>query len=76
MGRRSARVSELTYAQLREAAADLNLPDAVRSDLEQVVTIGRVWGEDATRHLRYRDVAVPATASRFASLVQGFRPKS
>jgi cell division GTPase FtsZ len=75
LGRQSAHLSELAYAQLCEAATNPSLSDAIRSDLEFMVTVGRVWGDDAPRQFRYRDVAVPATASRFASLMQGFRPK-
>jgi len=75
LGRQSAHLSELAYAQLCEAATNPSLSDAIRSDLEFMVTIGRVWGNDAPRQFRYRDVAVSARAPRFASLVQGFRPK-
>jgi hypothetical protein len=51
------------------------VPDAIRGDVELLVTIGRVWGEDALRQFRFSDVPAPPPASRFASLVQGFRPK-
>jgi hypothetical protein len=75
VGRQSARLSDLTYAQLCEAAASPALPDAMRADLELLVTIGRVWGEAAPRQVRYREAAAAAAPSRFASFVQGFRPR-
>jgi cell division GTPase FtsZ len=75
LGRQSAHLSELAYAQLCEAATNPSLSDAIRSDLEFMATVCHVWGDAAPRQFRYREVAVPAAASRFASLVQGLRPK-
>jgi cell division GTPase FtsZ len=74
-GRQQARVSDLGHAQLREALASPSLPDAVRQDVELLVTVGRVWGEDALRHVHFREMAAQHAASGFASLLQGIRPK-
>jgi cell division GTPase FtsZ len=78
VGRRHARLSELGVAQLREAAAGRSPQDPVRQDIELLAAIARIWGDDALRHLQFREVAAPATASGFASLLEGigFRPRA
>jgi hypothetical protein len=75
LGRQHVRLSELGYAQLREILASPSLTDAVRQDVELLVTIGRVWGEDALRHFQFREMAAPRATSGFASLLQGLRPR-
>jgi cell division GTPase FtsZ len=75
-GRRSARVSELGQAQLRELATSRVLPDAVRQDVELLAAIARVWGEDAIRQLRFREMAAPPATSGFSSLLQGIRART
>ena len=57
LGRQQARLSELGHAQLREALTSPSLPDAIRPDVELLVTIGRVWGEDALRQFHFREMA-------------------
>jgi cell division GTPase FtsZ len=77
VGRLQARLSELGLAQLREASTSLSLPDAVRPDLELLVTIGRVWGEEALRQCRFSDVPEQkAPVSGLAGLLQGFKAKA
>jgi cell division GTPase FtsZ len=76
LGRQQVRVSELGYTQLCDALTSASLPDAVRQDIELLVTIGRVWGEDALRHLQFRELAVQHATSAFASLLRGIRPRS
>jgi cell division GTPase FtsZ len=75
LGRQHARLNELGYAQLRETLASPSLPDAVRQEVELLVAIGRVWGEDALRHFQFREMAAAPATSGFASLLQGFRPR-
>jgi cell division GTPase FtsZ len=74
-GRQQARVSELGYTQLCDALTNASLPDAVRQDVDLLVTIGRVWGEDALRHLQFRELPAPRATSGFVSMLQGFRPR-
>jgi cell division GTPase FtsZ len=75
LGRQHVRLSELGYAQLRETLASPSLPEAVRQEVDLLVTIGRVWGEDAIRHFQFREMAAPQATSGFASLLQGLRPR-
>jgi hypothetical protein len=77
VGRLQARLSELGLAQLREASTSLSLPDAVRPDLELLVTIGRVWGEEALRQCQFSEVPEQkAPVSGLAGLLQGFKAKA
>ena len=69
-------MSELGYAQLREVLASPSLPDAVRQDVELLVAIARVWGEDALRQLQFREMAAPPATSGFSSLLQGIRTRA
>jgi cell division GTPase FtsZ len=77
-GRQQARLSELGAAQLREVAASRSPQDAVRQDVELLAAIARVWGDDALRHLQYREMAAVPAASGFSSLLEGigFRPRA
>ena len=75
LGRQQARLSELDYAQLREALASPSVPEAIRADIQMLLTIGQVWGEDALRHCHFRKLAEQRATSGFAGLLQSFRPK-
>ena len=78
VGRRQARLSELGSAQLRDVAARRSPQDAVRQDIELLADIARIWGDEALRHLQFRDVAAVAVPSGFSSLLEGigFRPRT
>jgi hypothetical protein len=76
LGRQQTCVSALGHDQLREVVANRSLPDAVRQDVELVAAIARVWGEDAIRQLRFREMAVPPVTSGFSSLLQGIRTRA
>jgi cell division GTPase FtsZ len=75
VGRQQARLSELDSAQLREALTGPPVPDAIRADVELLLTIVQVWGEDALRHCQFRALTKQPAASGFAGLLQSFRPK-
>jgi cell division GTPase FtsZ len=75
LGRQQARLSELGYAQLREAVTSPLVPEAIRADVQLLLTIVQVWGEDALRHCHFRELADQPAASGFAGLLQSFRPK-
>ena len=71
VGRQPTHLSELTYAQLREVAVRFSIPDTVKPDLELLLTIGRLWADDAVQRVRFGD-AVPR-ASRLGGLLQSLR---
>jgi cell division GTPase FtsZ len=52
-GRQSVHVSELSYEQLQQMAGDRALPDAVRADLQLLLTVGTLWGHDALRRFAF-----------------------
>jgi cell division GTPase FtsZ len=76
LGRRQARLSELDYAQLREAVTSPSVPEAIRADVQLLLTIVQVWGEGALRQCHFRELAGQPAASGFAGLLQSFRPKT
>ena len=71
VGRRTAHLKELSYLELQEAARR-SVPDLVRTDLELLITIGRLWGGDAPGRLRFTDMSNNHEPSKFMSLL-GFR---
>lgn len=73
VGRRLMPLGELTISQVRELATNLSLPDTVRPDLDLLVTIGRLWGDEALARLRFSDAAAFREPSKFASLLVGLR---
>lgn len=75
LGRRQARLSELDSAQLREASTSLSVPEAIRADVQLLLTVVQVWGEDALRQWHFRGLAEQPAASGFAGFLQSFRPK-
>jgi hypothetical protein len=76
LGRQTMRVGELTYAQLQQVSATSGLIDAVRPDLDLLLTIGRLWGEDAIRRVRFSDSPPLDHGSRRGGLLQGVRADS
>ena len=75
LGRRQARLSELDYAQLREALTSLSVPEVIRADIQLLLTVVQVWGDGALRQCHFRELAEQPAASGFAGLLQSFRPK-
>jgi hypothetical protein len=61
-GRRATQLKGLTYAALQDVAKT-SVPDVVRTDLDLLLTIGRLWGDEALARVRFADLA---PESRFA----------
>jgi cell division GTPase FtsZ len=72
-GRRNIHLSELTLDQLEQLMAETIFPDAVRNDLQLLVTVGRLWGSEALKRFDFSPVPEAAGHSKFAVLVQPFR---
>ena len=53
--------------------SDASIPDAVRADLQFLVTVARFWGEEALRRFEFTPVPEVADSSRIAVLLQPFR---
>jgi hypothetical protein len=73
VGRHTVHVSELTLEQMKEILAQTLLPDGVRADLQLLVTVGSVWGEQALRRIAFSNARERATGSRLSMLLQPFR---
>jgi cell division GTPase FtsZ len=72
-GRRNVYLRELTLDQLEQMVAEMIFPDAVRNDLQLLVTVGRLWGRDAIKRFEFSAAPKSSESSRFAQLVQPFR---
>jgi cell division GTPase FtsZ len=73
VGRQGVHLGELTYEQLREIFAKTSVPDAVRTEVQLLLTIGKLWGSEALGRLKFSDVSQTQEVSKLALLLQGFR---
>ena len=63
-GRQVTHLRELTYAQLQEIASNTSLADGVRPDLDLLITVGRLWGADAVKQIRFAEISEPHQPSK------------
>ena len=47
LGRRTMHLNEASYDELRQVAAENIFPDAIRTDLQLLIAVGTLWGENA-----------------------------
>jgi cell division GTPase FtsZ len=66
-------LQRVEYAEVKEIWSKTLVPDAVRADLELILVVGRLWGEEALGRLRFTDDVPADGASKLAALLQGFR---
>jgi hypothetical protein len=55
LGRKPARLRELSYAQLQELATRIPVLDVVRPDLDLLIAVGRLWGADSVKRFRFAE---------------------
>lgn len=72
VGRHSVPLSEITYSQLNDIVTRTDVPDPVRMDMQVLLAVGRLWGDEALRHCQFAGAA-PAPPSKFGGLLQGWR---
>ncbi len=72
-GRRVVHLQEMTNELRQRILSDASIPDAVRADLQLLVTVARFWGEEAVRRFEFTPVPEVADSSRIAVLLQPFR---
>jgi hypothetical protein len=73
-GRQTVHVSELTYEELKQIVTETIFPDAIRRDLQLLVAVGRLWGEDAVGRFEFKPISDDAQKpSKLGSLLQTFR---
>jgi cell division GTPase FtsZ len=73
VGRQTMRLRELTHAQLQEVGSKTLVPEVVRPELDLLITVGRFWGPDAVKRLRFVDAPEQPRASTVESLANLFR---
>jgi cell division GTPase FtsZ len=72
LGRQSVRLKDLSYEQLKEISDKTLVRGEAGTDLQLLVAIGSLWGDEAFSRLRFVDVVAPDDSSRLASFL-GFR---
>ena len=55
-----------------EVIARTDLPELVRSDVQVLIAVGRLWGEEALQRCQFTG-EMPASPSKFGMLPQGLR---
>lgn len=73
LGRRTVHLSHITYDELKQAVTETILSDAVRPDVQLLVTIGTLWGKEALERVAFKPVGERSESSKVAFLLQPFR---
>jgi cell division GTPase FtsZ len=72
-GRRPVHLHEMTHEQRRQMMTEPSLPDGIRADLQLLVTVATLWGEEAPARFEFTPVPEVSDTSRIALLLQPFR---
>src|SRR5215475_1248418 len=72
-GRQTAHLRELSYEELEETGSKMVLPDWLRPDLDLLITVGRFWGADAVKRLRFVEASERREPSIMESLLHKLR---
>jgi hypothetical protein len=73
-GRRALRLNEATFEDLKQIVTETIFPDAVRSDLQLLVAVGTLWGEEALARFEFIQSSDDGLKpSRFSSLLGALR---
>jgi hypothetical protein len=73
LGRQPMHLRELSYEQLQEIAAKTMVPDSIRSELDLLITVGRFWGADALKRVRFVEAPERHEPSIMEALLERFR---
>lgn len=66
-------LQKVEYAELKEIWSNTIVPESVRTDLELILTVGRLWGEEALGRLQFADEGPVDGLSKLGGWLQGFR---
>ncbi len=72
-GRQTVRLRDLSYEELEETGSKTIVPDWIRPDLDLLIAIGRFWGADAVKRLRFVEAPERHEPSMMESLLEKFR---
>ena len=73
LGRQAMRLGELSYEQLQEIGSKTMVPEWVRPELDLLITVGRFWGADAVKRVRFVEPPERHEPSMMESLLERFR---
>jgi cell division GTPase FtsZ len=73
LDRRDVRLSELSYAQIKDVFSRNYVADAVRPDLDLLLTVARVWGAEALDRFEFAGAPADSERSRLASVLMALR---
>lgn len=73
VGRQEIRLSEITYAQLKDIFSKVSVTDAIRGDLRLLMAVGHLWGPEGLSRLQFVDSVHNRESSRLSGLLHGFR---
>jgi cell division GTPase FtsZ len=73
LDRRDVRLSELSYAQIKDVFSRNYVADAVRPDLDLLLTVARVWGAEALDRFEFAGAPADSERSRLASVLIALR---
>jgi cell division GTPase FtsZ len=74
-GKQHVRLSDMSYQDLLELAKTSTLA-AIRPDLDLLLAVGRLWGEDGLRRVPFADATPNGTPTMLAGLFQGMRHRT
>ncbi len=66
-------LQKVEYAEVKEIWSNTIVPETLRVDLELIMVVGRLWGEEALGRLRFTDNGPADGSSKLGGLLQGFR---
>jgi len=69
-GRQTFHLRDLSYEELEETGSTTLVPDWVRPDLDLLIAIGRFWGADAVKRLRFVEAPERREPSMMESLLE------
>jgi cell division GTPase FtsZ len=74
-GKQHVRLCDMSYRDLLELAKTSTLA-VIRPDLDLLLAVGRLWGEDGLRRLRFADAMPNGSPTMLAGLFQGMRHRT
>jgi cell division GTPase FtsZ len=73
IGRHSVRLSQLSLVQLRDVFTNTSVADGTRADLEFLIIVANLWGEQALGRFQFAAGPEDNERSRFANALGAFR---
>ena len=68
-GRQAVHLADASYDELKEIAANTTVNGAAGTDLQLLLAIASLWGEEARRRLRFVEVAAQESSWRLGALL-------